>query len=40
MEAIACGSDMINAGWGQHIDFHYIATGCWHALHIHFMNCV
>lgn len=41
IEAIACGFDMINVGWGQHIDFHYRAVGCRHALHIHLKkSCV
>lgn len=31
---------MINVGWGQHIDFHYIAVGCRHALHIHLIKCL
>lgn len=31
---------MINVGWGQHIDFHYVAVGRRHALHIHLMNCL
>ena len=31
---------MINVGWGQHIDFYYIAVGCRHALHIHLMDCL
>lgn len=32
---------MINAGWGQHIDFHYTVVG-WRrdALHIPLMNCL
>lgn len=32
---------MINTGWGQHIDFHYMVVGCRrHALHIPLMNCL
>lgn len=31
---------MINVGWGQHIDFHYVAVGCRHALCTHLMNCL
>ena len=29
---------MINAGWGQHIDFRHIPLGRGHALHTHLMN--
>lgn len=39
IEAIACGFDMINIGWGQRIDFHYVVVGLRHALHIPLMNC-
>lgn len=31
---------MINVGWGQHIDFRYIAVERRHTLRIHLMNCL